>query len=198
MICIAVTGGIACGKSLAGSHLAAAGWSVCEADEVAHGLYAPGGPAYDDVCALAGKALQRPDGSLDRRQLAGKVFASARLRADLNALLHPLVAKEIARWRASCAQAGVPGAAAIVPLLFEAGMAQGWDAVVSIGCRADVQHQRLVQRGLDEAAIAARLAAQWPLSRKMAAADFAIWNDGSPCELRIALDDVIRQVAERK
>ncbi len=198
MICIAVTGGIACGKSLAGSYLASVGWAVCEADQVAHALYVPGGPAYDQVRALAGEDAVRTDGTIDRQKLAQKVFAAPALLEALNATLHPFVKQELAKWLQACEQQGFSGAATIVPLLFEAGMQAGWDAVVCIGCRAAVQRQRLAARGLNASEIDRRIDAQWPIEQKMAAADFAIWNDGSQQDLQGALDDVVGRVSERK
>jgi len=199
MIRIAITGGIACGKSLVGTLLAEKGWQVCETDHVvAHALYAPGGPAYDAVCDLFGSDILHADGSIDRKTLGQKVFSDASLLDALNKILHPLVEKRIAAWLRACAQDGAHGAAVIVPLLFEAGMEKGWDAVLCVGARPDVQRQRLLSRGLDDEAIAARIASQWPIEKKMALADYQIWNNGDRTSLAAALRDVIGRVSERK
>lgn len=197
MMRVAVTGGIACGKSMVGSLLKNAGWAICEADEVAHRLYAPDGPAYAAVRTLAGRDAVTDDGHIDRSILASTVFGDPACLAALNSILHPLVRQEMDAWMRHCEERGLPGAAVIVPLLFEAGMAAGWDAVLCIGCSSETQRQRLRARGLGDTEIAMRIAAQWPLEKKMAAADYQIWNDGSQCALESALKDVIRRVSER-
>lgn len=198
MIRLALTGGIACGKSLAGAWFREAGWAVCETDTVAHDLYVPGGAAYEAVRALAGPGAILADGRIDRVALGRLVFADPAQRVALNAILHPLVGVVIADWLRASEQEGWPGAVAIIPLLFEAGMEQGWDGVACIGCPASVQRARLQARGLSEEEIEARLAAQWPVDRKMAAAEFQIWNDSTPEALYAAIQDVMARVAGRK
>lgn len=195
---IAITGGIACGKSLVGELFAAEGWQVCEADQVAHGLYAPEGPAYQAVCALGGEDIVRDDGTIDRALLAQRVFADPSKLAALNAILHPLVDQEIVKWLQVCKRDGATGAAVIIPLLFEAGMQDGWDAVICVGCRAATQRERLLQRGLDEDAIQSRVASQWPIEKKMSLADYQIWNDGDRNALYAAVKNVVKRVSERK
>ncbi len=198
MIQIAITGGIACGKSLVGAYLAEQGWRVCEADLVAHELYTPGGAAYHAVCDLVGTDIVQVDGSIDRKKLARIVFEDQALLRALNEILHPLVRDEISKWLEMCLHAGGLGAAVIIPLLYESGMEKGWDAVVCIGCSPAVQRQRLLSRGLGEAEIDARIAAQWPMEKKMALADYPIWNDGDRETLSAAIQDVIERVSERK
>jgi dephospho-CoA kinase len=195
---VAITGGIACGKSLAGTIFSSMGWVICEADTVAHALYKPGGAAYASVCKLAGDDAVLANGEIDRRVLGAKAFGDPSLLGALNRILHPLVREHISEWFAGCEADGALVGGAIVPLLFEAEMATGWDGVVCMGCDGAIQRERLRQRGLGEADIAARLTAQWPLERKMKLADFPVWNNGSVEELRHALTAIDRWARERK
>lgn len=198
MIQIAITGGIACGKSLAGELFAAAGWAVCETDHVAHSLYAPGGPGFEPVCALFGADILQSDGHIDRTKLGQAVFSNPERLQALNAVLHPLVKDHVATWLEDERRKGAKGAAVIVPLLFEAGMETGWDAIVCIGCSRDIQQKRLLERGLTESDIAARVAAQMPIEEKMKRADYQVWNNGDRASFAAAINHVVDKVSERK
>lgn len=197
MIRVAVTGGIACGKSLAASCMRTAGVSVCEADEVAHRLMVPGEPVFRQVLSVFGPGILAADGSIDRRILGGLVFNDAGKLAQLNAAVHPAVRDAIGQWLARQEVEGAAVAAAVIPLLFEAGMASGWDVVVCIACAPPVQLARLRSRGFDEAACASRLRAQMPLDEKIKKADFTIWNDGSPEELCASVVRTLKVIEER-
>ncbi len=197
MISIAVTGGIACGKSLAASFMREAGVPVCEADTVAHSLMTPGTPVFRQVLDAFGTTILGIDGSIDRRVLGDLVFNHAARRARLNAIVHPAVRSAMAAWLAQERAAGVEMAAAVIPLLYEADMASGWEAVLCIACAPDVQMERLRSRGLDEAACRLRLQAQMPVEEKTRRADFTIWNDGSPEELSAAVRRTLKVIEER-
>lgn len=183
MIRIAVTGGIACGKSLAASFMRAAGVAICEADTVAHALMEPGTAVFRRLLEEFGPGILSAGGGIDRRILGDMVFRDSEKRGRLNATVHPAVRVEIAQWLAREETAGTRIAAAVIPLLFEADMASGWDAVICITCAAPVQMARLQARGLNEADCRARLSAQMPLEEKSRKSDFTIRNDGSPEEL---------------
>lgn len=197
MIRVALTGGIACGKSLVASMMEAAGVPVCDADVVAHMLIKPGTDAYRKVVDAFGSCILADDGTVDRRILGDIVFNNEAKRQRLNALLHPAVRVEIARWLQQQEQVGARLAAAVIPLLFEADMAAGWDAVVCVACQPRLQLERLRARGLDEAACRARLAAQMPLEEKVKRSDSTIWNDGSPDELSESVRQVLEGIEEK-
>ena len=173
----AVTGGIACGKSELGRLLAGLGVMVADADEMARRLMAPGTELEAAVIGHFGPGVRGADGSLDRARLAERIFGDASARADLNALVHPPVLAELARWRAGRRAAGGL-AAALVPLLYEAGAEQGWDGVVCVAAGPATVRERLRRRGLGEAEAEARIAAQWPLEEKARRADRVVRNDG--------------------
>lgn len=190
---IAVTGGIACGKSVVGSFLAEEGVPVCDCDDVARRLMEPGGACFGAVVEAFGRAVMSSDGRIDRLRLAGIVFTDPVRLARLNAIVHPAVFDACRRWLD-----GVRGAAAavIVPLLFEAGAEQGWDAVVCVSASPAVQRQRLQARGLAPADAQRRMAAQMPVREKMARADYVIMNDGTLEMLRAQTRRVLRSILE--
>ena len=98
---IALTGGIACGKSLFAKFLRELGIQVIDADDVVHELEAPGGAAVPSIAARFGQEVISPDGGIDRAALAARVFKDASARADLESILFPLVRTALGQ-RASC------------------------------------------------------------------------------------------------
>ncbi len=173
---IALTGGIACGKSLVASILSARGVAICDADALAHRALEVGTETFAAVVDRFGEAILEPSGAIDRRRLAERVFSCAGDRADLNALVHPVVE---AAWTAWLAEREGQLAVVVVPLLFEAGYDGGWDAVVCVCASRGTRLERLRARGLTEAEARARMDAQWPEKEKAARADVVLWNDGT-------------------
>jgi len=197
MIRIAVTGGIACGKSLAAAFMQKAGVAVCEADVVAHALMAPGTEVFRRILDRFGTQILSADGAIDRRILGELVFNDGEQRERLNAAVHPAVRSAMAQWLAREETSGTRMAAAVIPLLFEADMASGWEAVVCIACSLPVQMERLRSRGLEDAACRARLSVQMPLEEKCRRSDFAIMNDGSPEELSASVMRTLKVIEEK-
>lgn len=197
MIRVAVTGGIACGKSLAASFLKEAGVAVCEADTVAHALMEPGTAVYRRVLAVFGTEILAADGFIDRRILGNLVFNDDKKREQLNAAVHPAVREAMEKWLERQEADGLKVAAVVIPLLFEAKMASGWDAIVCIASSLPVQMARLHLRGLGEAECEARLLAQMPLEKKIEKSDFTIWNDGSPEELSVSVMRTLKVIEEK-
>lgn len=201
---IAVTGGIACGKSLAGSFLRAFGVPVIEADDLGHGFLRADTPTGRQVAAAFGPDILDGQGAIDRARLGALVFApgGAHARARLEAILHPAVREAIAAWlqaRRREAESGAAagwrgGAAAVIPLLYEVGWESDWDCVICVAAPAAVQGERLRGRGLSDAEAHARLAAQWPVEEKMKRADIVVFNAGPADGLRRQIDWVMRQL----
>lgn len=179
MLALGLTGGIGMGKSTAAAWLAAAGVAVVDTDDLARRVVAPGEPALDEIRAAFGAEMIRSDGSLDRTRLAALVFADATARTRLEAITHPRIRclweAALADWRRRNEPVGV----VVIPLLFEVGLAAAFDRVLCLACDAATQRARLAPRGWSDAECARRLAAQWPIARKMAAADHVIWTEGS-------------------
>lgn len=175
---IALTGGIATGKSVVARALRAAGVSTVDADQLAREVVRPGTPGLAAVVGRFGQGVLLPDGQLDRAALGRVVFEDALARQELEAILHPLVRAGIEAFfaRLPPSVAGV----AEVPLLYETGWVTSFDRAVVTACRASTQRARLVLRdGLTAAAADQRLAAQWPIEDKARIADAVVVTEGS-------------------
>jgi len=192
---IALTGGIACGKSTLAGFLSNCGCDVLDTDALVHALEAPGGAAVAPIVAAFGPDMLAADGGIDRRRLGQRVFADEDARLRLNGIVHPLVRSELSRWLAT---PGDHPKVAVIPLLFEAGWAEDWDAVVCVACAETEQLRRLLARGLLHAAALARIAAQLPLAEKMRRASHVVWNDGDMDALRRAAVRLTDEWVENK
>ncbi len=178
MFRIALTGGIATGKSVVAHTLRAEGVPTVDADQLAREVVRPGTPGLAAVVGRFGQGVLLPDGQLDRPALGRVVFGDAPARQELEALLHPLVRAGIEAFFALLPP-GVAGVAE-VPLLYETGRVTSFDTAVVTACRASTQRARLVLRdGLTLAAADQRLAAQWPIEDKARLADAVVVTEGS-------------------
>lgn len=189
MLRVALTGGIATGKSHVRARFAARGVPTVDADRVAREVVEPGRPAWTALRTRFDPALFTPDGALDRRRLAALVFDDAAARAALEAIVHPHVRAAIDDWFERLAtSSAAPFGIADIPLLFETDRAAEFDRVIVTACDAATQLARLTQRDrLSPDAGRKRLAAQLPTAVKAARADFVVRTDGS-------FDDTDRQV----
>ncbi len=182
MLRVALTGGIATGKSYCLARFASLGVAVVDADRLARDAVAPGSRVLDAIVARFGQSMLRPDGTLDRSSLARVVFNDRAARADLEAVVHPEVYRRIGEWLATLPP-GIRIAMADIPLLFETGHIHDFDRVVVVACDPREQLRRLMARdGLTEAEAHARLDAQWPIQEKEARADYVIRTDGTAAD----------------
>lgn len=172
---VALTGGIACGKSMAERAFAACGCRVLDADAAVRALEGPGGAAVGPIAARFGAGVVGPDGGVDRARLGALAFADAGARRDLEAIVLPLLRGRAEAWLAEGAGAISVFSAAT---LFEQGWERGWDGIVCVRASEATQLRRLREaRGLPEAAARARLAAQLPAGEKARRADWVLEND---------------------
>ena len=182
---LALTGGIACGKSLFGSFLAQLGADVVDTDELVHRLHAPGGEAAKAVEHAFGPEFLAPDGGTDRAKLARLVFSELSARLRLESIVHPILRASLLAWRdAPAAPGAAPLRVAQIPLLFETGWTDGWTYTATVETTSEESRlARLRARGLTDDEARARIAAQLPAAERMKRADFTILNDGTPDEL---------------
>ena len=179
---IALTGGIACGKSLVARFLRELGFAVLDADDVVHELEAPGGAAIPAIASVFGREALSPDGGVDRARLAQTVFADASARRSLEAILHPLVR---ARMLAFAAGTDVVSRVSVIPLLFESHWETDYDTILCVSSATETQIGRMMQtRGYTRVQAEARLAAQMPVAEKAARADWTIHNDSTKQQLK--------------
>lgn len=195
---IALTGGIACGKSTLAKFLRELGIRLLDADDVVHELEAPGGAAVPAIVARFGAGVLAADGSVDRPKLAEIVFADAAARRDLEAILFPLVRSRLRAFTSEAARRGRPPSTAplyiaIIPLLFESHWEGDYDIILAITSPLECQIHRMMRtRGYSRVQAEARLAAQMPVAEKAARADFVVVNDSTHEHLK---DEARRLVA---
>jgi dephospho-CoA kinase len=182
---IGLTGGIATGKSTVGRLLKERGANLFSADEVARAVTAPGSPVLERIEREFGSGFIQADGTLDRAALGELVFSDSEARTKLDKITHPAILDEIARLIVEARAANPDGLIVVeAPLLFEAGMEDWFDKVVTVVASPEVQRARLAARsGLSLAEVDARIQSQMELSEKAARSDFVIENDGGLDEL---------------
>jgi dephospho-CoA kinase len=194
MLRVALTGGIATGKSYCLAHFAELGVPVVDADRLAREAVVPGSPGLRAVVERFGSEVLAADGSLDRAALGRIVFDDPRARAALEAIVHPEVYRHIREWFANL-PAGTRVAMADIPLVFETGHNHDFDAVVVAACQPDEQVRRVMARDrLPDRDARARLAAQWPIEEKVKRADHVIWTDNGFAETDRQIRDVHGQL----
>ena len=183
---IGLTGGIACGKSTVSTELRALGAAIIDADALAHELSQPHQPIYNAYVERFGREIVTSDCSLDLAAIARRVFADPAVRAEVEAIAHPII-RSAAEERLRAARDENKRAAVLdVPLLFEA----GWDALADetwvVALPREEQLARLLARdtSMDAGEARARIAAQMPLAEKCARADVVIDNSGTVEEIR--------------
>ena len=177
MLRTGLTGGIATGKSYCLQRFIALGAATIDADALAREAVAPGSPGLRAVAARFGDGVLSADGTLDRPALGRLVFADAKARAALEAIIHPEVYRRIGGWFANLPP-GTAVAIADIPLLFETGHHHDFDCVIVAACAPEEQVRRVMARdGLHESDARARLAAQWPIGEKVSRASHVIWTD---------------------
>jgi dephospho-CoA kinase len=188
---IGLTGGIGSGKSTVAAMLAGRGARVIDADRIGHEVYRPGTEGFRRTVEAFGGGIVAPDGTIDRRALGAIVFTDPAARARLNAVVHPLIAAEIAQ---QVAAAG--GAAQHAPIVIEAAilLEAGWRPLVDrlwvVTARPETAIARVMaSRGLSRDEVERRLAVQGPDAERRRAADLVIENDGDLEALRRAVDE---------
>jgi dephospho-CoA kinase len=174
---IGLTGGIGSGKSTVAGLLVELGAHLVDTDAIARSLTAPGGGAMPAVRQAFGPEFVAADGALDRARMRERAFADAGAKAQLEALLHPLIGAEALR------QAALAGGRPVVfdvPLLTPA---SAWRARVArilvVDCTEATQAHRVAQRqGWNDALARSVIAQQLPRAQRRALADAVIHNDG--------------------
>jgi dephospho-CoA kinase len=185
---IALTGGIASGKSHVRAQLASYGVPTIDADQLARDVVALGTPGLAAVVRRFGADVLNVSGALDRRKLAGIVFADPAARRDLEAIVHPAVQQATDSWFDTLDAAAHPFAVADIPLLYEVGREQAFDAVIVAACKPETQVRRVMARdAVTETDARQRLAAQLPIEDKIRRADYVVRTDGT-------IDETNRQV----
>lgn len=168
MLRLGLTGGIASGKSAVAAMLRELGFSVLDADSLAHKIIEPDQPAYEEVLREFGSAITDGQRRVDRAKLGALVFADRSKLARLNAIVHPRVAEAVLRLFDEWQREGTRDAAFVeAALLIESGIHKHLDGLVVAWCRPEQQFERLAARGLSEDEARRRIAAQMPVEEKL-------------------------------
>lgn len=196
MILLGLTGSIGMGKSTTTALFAEAGAATYDADAAVHALYAAGGRAGFLLSSSFPDAVDAA-GSVDRTRLSAAVKADPGALARLEAIVHPLLAAERARFLDAARAEGVRVAVLDIPLLFETGAERGVDAVVVVTAAPEVQRARVLARpGMDGAKLALLLGRQTPDADKRTRADFVIETDHGLTAARARVAQIMAAVLQ--
>jgi dephospho-CoA kinase len=180
MTLIGLTGGIGMGKSTSASLLKLRGIPNVDTDVLARQVVERRQPALEEIRRVFGENVIAADGELRRGELARLVFGDDAKRRQLEAILHPRIRElwlaQVASWR----NQQKPMSVVVIPLLFETDAASQFDNVICVACSIASQRKRLQARGWNDEQIDQRLAAQWPVQKKMDLSDFVVWTEPDP------------------
>jgi dephospho-CoA kinase len=195
---VALTGGIASGKSTVANMFADLGAAIIDTDSIARDVVQPGQPALDEIRERFGDEVIDAEGRLDRRALRKIVFADDRARLDLEAILHPRIG---AATRQAAEATPGPYQIIVVPLLVGSPLIRFVDRVLLVDCDEELQIQRLLERDAETVEQARRiLAAQASREARLAIADDIITNDRGIDETRQQVRElhaIYQQMANR-
>lgn len=185
---IGLIGPIGCGKSTVAGWLAQSGAAIIDADQLTRSIMTPGSPVTDAIIARFGGEYRLADGSLDRAALGRLVFADPDRLAELEAIVHPAVAR-VEQDAIRAADAVRPAAIVIEAIkLVEAGHAGWCDEVWLVACEPAVQLARLAGRGMSDGDARQRIAAQSAsLALWRSAATRILCTDGEPAAVELAV-----------
>jgi dephospho-CoA kinase len=191
MLRVGLTGGIACGKSTVAEMLVKRGAHFLQADTLAHQLYEPGTPTYDEILRHFGRDICDPDGTINRGRLANLAFPDR--IGELNAIVHPAVGLAQRRWMADGERDDPHGVAVVeAALILEAGAGKDFDKIIVVTCDFESKVRHYARRtGVSpdaaRAEVERRGAAQFSDAQKASHADYVIENSGP-------IEDTERQV----
>lgn len=198
MIRIGVTGTVAAGKSTVGQLFEDWGAARVDADELARVAVAPGSVGLRRVVEALGESALGDNGEMDRPAVRSLVFHDAEARARLERIVHAEIARLRADWRERCVDDGARILVEEVPLLFETGMEDQYDAIVVVDAPVATRRRRaMATRGWTDEEFDAVEASQLEPAVKRSRADFVIWNDGDTDGLATSARTVWDELAAR-
>ncbi|MGK3993934.1 dephospho-CoA kinase [Sorangium sp. So ce1024] len=198
LVLFGLTGGLGSGKSTVAARFRAQGLPVIDADALAREVVAKGTEGLEAVVRAFGPEVLLPDGSLDRARVAAIVFADPEKRRLLNGIVHPRITALTMERAAALEARGERLACYEAALLVENGVADMFRPLVVVAVPEAVQIARAMARdGATEDEVRARLAAQLPLSSKVAVADHVIDNSGDRAATERQVDEVLAAIRAR-
>lgn len=171
-LCIALTGGMGCGKSIASKAFADLGVHIEDADKLAHKALNQSPKVREEICQLFGDVYT--NGCADRKAIAKQVFADRNKLEALEKILHPAVEE---MWQQQADKHDI--LIVEVPLLYEKRLESKFDLCICVYCSDELRRNRLSQRGMTAEEISARDAFQIQPKQKAMLADIVLFNESS-------------------
>lgn len=185
----AITGGIACGKSTVSALFAECGARIASADDDARAVLAEGEPTRT--------AVLEAFGTVERSELAARIFGDPEARKKLNSLMHPAIRQRMRSVIEEAKTDPTPGLLLYeVPLLFEGGLETWFEGVIVVAADQETQRARLRARGLTDEAAQQRLAAQLDPEEKVRRARFVVRTDTSLAETKAAVEAIYAAILQ--
>ena len=197
MLRVGLTGGIGSGKSTVAGMLVNAGAVLIDADAISRSLTAAGGAAIAPLTHQFGHDIIAPDGSMNRSLVRDRIFDNPVMKAQLEAIIHPLIKQECETQASKALTAGKSCAVFDIPLLVES---SHWkdqlDCIVVVDCLESTQISRVMQRSSwTRAAVEKVIATQASRAQRLAAADIVIYNEGvSLQELQLQVQQLLARL----
>lgn len=192
---LALTGGIATGKTAVARLFEKYGALVIDADRAAHRAYRPGTKLYREILRRYGKDILGPDGAIDRKKLGGILFRSKAERLWLEARIHPETRRLIGREIQEALRRGRRLILVEAALHVETGYHRPFHGLIVVDAPPETQAERLMRReNLSRAEALAKLRSQLPRRRKLAAADWLIDNSGSLAATERQVRKLVREL----
>ena len=189
---VAITGGIASGKSSVSKMLEDLGSPIIDYDVIAREIVEPGKPAWKDIVAYFGEQVLKQDRQIDRKKLSDIVFQDIEKRKKLESFTHPRIIDEAGRRADEIAETDPNAIIQVaVPLLFEINLQYKFHKVLLVYVPREILLERLIKRdGITREAAESILKAQMPIDEKLGYADFVIHNEGTLEETRRQVEQV--------
>lgn len=193
---IALTGGIATGKSTVARLLGERGALILDADEVARQIVEPGKPCWESLRSLLGPDYFEPEGTIKRRKLRDGIIENSQLRLQVNAILHPSIISGMeSEWNKATRANPTRPVVFDIPLLFEAGLAGRFDLVILVYTPPQIQVHRLMKRdGVSREEAEKTLAMQLPIDSKKPLAHIVVDNSRTPEATRRQVNELFLQL----
>ena len=197
---VAVTGGIASGKSTVSKMFEDLGAPIIDYDVIAREIVEPGKQAWKDIVACFGKDVLKEDRQIDRKKLSDIVFRDTEKRKKLEGFTHPRIIEEAARQADEIAGKNPNAIIQVaVPLLIEINIQDKFHKVLLVYVPREIQIERLMRRdGITREAAESILKAQLPIDEKLECADFVIHNEGTLEETRRLVEEVWEELKKRQ
>jgi dephospho-CoA kinase len=197
MIVLGLTGSMAMGKSETARMFAGEGIPVFDSDAEVHRQYGSGGQAAALIAHRWPQAMT--DGSVDRQKLSALILDDPAILAEVEVLVHPIIAREQQRFINHHRKAGTAIVLLDIPLLFETGREDDVDRTIVVSAPQDIQRQRALARpGMTESKLATILRRQWTDERKRARADFVVDTSQGLEHARLQVREIIQMLLKEQ